>query len=150
MTFKLKKTNLILFTGFVWLFAGFLLLHRAYSWINLLTDIQLLSSIIIAIVLAVIKTYFIFHTLTIRNINRILAFKNEYISILKFHALKDQLLIVVMILTGALLRHTPFIPKYFLMPIYIGIGLAMLFSASLYVFYLLKPAFMLEIKNRDN
>jgi hypothetical protein len=36
------------------------------------------------------------------------------------------------------------------MPIYIGIGLAMLFSASLYVFYLLNPAYMLEIKNRDN
>ncbi len=129
---KLKIKNLILFTGFIWLFAGFMLLHRAYSWIDLLTKNQLLISVVLALILAVIKTYFIFQKLTIRNINRITSFKEQFVSIWEFHVLKDKVLIVLMISFGSILRNTPFIPKLALMPIYIGIGLAMLYSASLY------------------
>ena len=131
--FKIKIKYLILFTGFIWLFAGFMLLHRAYTWFDLLTKNQLLISVVLAIILAVIKTYFIFHKLTIRNINRILSFKEKIVSIWEFHVLKDKILIVLMISMGSLLRNTPFISKLFLMPIYIGIGLAMFYSASLYL-----------------
>ncbi|RLD77841.1 MAG: hypothetical protein DRJ10_11265 [Bacteroidetes bacterium] len=138
MNLKLKRINLILFTGFIWLWAGFLLLHRAYTWINLLTKNQLIISIIIALALGLIKTYFIFHKLTVRNIQRISNFTEEYISILKFHVIKDQILIVLMILFGSLLRNTPFIPKFYLMPVYIGIGLAMFYSASLYFIFFVK------------
>lgn len=129
---KIKIKNLILFTGFIWLFAGFMLLHRAYSWINLLSENQLLISVVLALILAVIKTYFIFQKLTIRNINRITNFNEKFVSIWEFHVLKDKILIVLMISFGSILRNTPFIPKLALMPIYIGIGLAMLYSASLY------------------
>ena len=138
MNLKLKKTNLILFTGFIWLWASFLLLHRAFTWIKLLTENQLIISIIIALILAFIKTYFIFHNLTIRNIQRISSFRYKHVSIFKFHVVKDQILIVLMILFGSLLRNSPFIPKSFLMPVYIGIGLAMLYSASLYFRFFMK------------
>ena len=130
--FKIKIKKLILFTGFIWLFASFMLLHRAYSWLDLLTQKQLIISIPIAIAFAGIKTYFIFHKLTIRNINRITSFKEETVSIWEFHVLKDKILIVVMILLGSILRNMSFIPKFALMPIYIGIGIAMFYSAFLY------------------
>ncbi len=138
MNLKLKRINLILFTGFIWLWAGFLLLHRASTWINLLTENQLIISIIIALILGLIKTYFIFHKLTVRNIKRISNFTEEHVSILKFHVVKDQILIVLMILFGSLLRNTPFIPKFYLMPVYIGIGLAMFYSASRYFIFFAK------------
>ena len=136
---KIKKINLILFTSGIWLLAGFILLHRAYTWINLLSNTQLIVSLIIALFLAVIKAYFIFHKLTIKNIYRINNYEQEFISILKFHTVKDQLLIILMIATGSILRHSPYIPKAFLMPIYIGIGMAMLYSATLYLLYVFKP-----------
>ncbi|OQX97326.1 MAG: hypothetical protein B6I20_12850 [Bacteroidetes bacterium 4572_117] len=135
MKLKLKRVNLVLFTGFIWLWAGFALLHRAYTWISLLTENQLLISIVIGLILAFIKIYFIFYKLTTSNIQRIYNFIDENVSILKFHLVKDQILIVLMILFGSLLRNAPFIPKVFLMPIYLGIGLAMLYSASLYFMF---------------
>ena len=141
MTLKIKRINLILFTGFIWLFAGFMLLSRACTWVSLLTDNQLIISVIIAFILAIIKSYFIFHKLTIKNIQRISNFNSQLISIFEFHVLKDKILIVLMIFFGSLLRNTPFIPKYFLMPIYLGIGIAMLYSSFLYVKFFTKEKF---------
>ncbi len=138
MILKLKKKNLIFFTGLIWLWASFLLLHRSFTWVELLTDKQLFFSVIIGFVVAGIKTYLIFHKLTIKNINRIVNLKDEFISIFKFHAIKDQILIVVMIVGGSILRHTPAVPKLVLMPIYIGIGLAMLYSFIIYMRFFYK------------
>lgn len=135
MTLKLKKKNLIFFTGLIWLGAAFVLLHRSYTWIDLLTDKQLFFSVLIALFIAVIKIYLIFHKLTVKNIDRIVDLKDVYVSIFKFHAVKDQVLIVVMILVGILLRHLPTVPKSVLMPIYIGIGLAMFYSFLIYMRY---------------
>ncbi len=138
MILKLKKKNLIFFTGLIWLWASFLLLHRSTTWIELLTDKQLFFSVIIAFLIAAVKTYLIFHKLTVKNIKRIVAFEDEFVSIFKFHAVKDQILIVVMIVGGSILRHTPAVPKLVLMPIYIGIGLAMLYSFILYMSFFYK------------
>lgn len=138
MSIKLKNTNLILFTGFIWLFAGFMLLHRAYSWIDLLNNTQLFFSVLFALILSVVKTYFIFHKLTKKNIYRIMNIKEPFIGIHKFHLLKDQILIVLMITFGFILRSTPFIPKEILMPIYLGIGFAMLYSSFLYMKYFIR------------
>ncbi len=135
---KVKKIYLIFITGLIWLLASFLLLHRAYTWIELLTDKQLLFSVILSIGIAAVKTYLIFHKLTVKNIERVLNFKNESVSILKFHAIKDQILIVLMIVGGSLLRHTPAVPKSILMPVYIGIGLAMSYSSYLYMRFFIK------------
>jgi len=135
---KIKKIYLILFTGFIWLWASFLLLHRAFTWIDLFTDKQLLFSVILSFGIAAIKTYLIFHKLTVKNIKRILNFKSDSVSIFKFHAIKDQILIVVMIVGGTLLRNTPAVPKLVLMPVYIGIGLAMFYSSYLYMRFFIK------------
>ncbi|RLD51231.1 MAG: hypothetical protein DRI94_06600 [Bacteroidetes bacterium] len=138
MILKIKKKHLIFFTGIIWFWAGFLLLHRAYAWVELFSDKQLFLLVIIAISIAVIKIYLIFYKLTVNNINRILRFNEEFISIFKFHAVKDQILIVVMIAGGLLLRHTPSVPKLFLMPVYIGIGIAMFYSSYLYFKFFIK------------
>ncbi|MBT6688051.1 MAG: hypothetical protein HN704_09540 [Bacteroidetes bacterium] len=133
---KVKKINLILFTAIIWFWAGFILWYRAYTWLHLVTDTQFSISVIIAIIIAVIKVYFIFRKLTLNNIQRISNFEQECISIFKFHLIKDQILIVVMILSGYLLRNLSFVPKYVLMPIYMGIGFAMFYSSLLYILHI--------------
>jgi hypothetical protein len=113
--------------------ASCILLRRAYSWIEILTNTQLWIGILISLPLAIIKIYFIFHKLTTKNIKRIQAFELSSVSIWEFHVLKDKILILLMIIIGSVLRHTPFIPKFTLFPIYLGIGIAMFYVWSLYL-----------------
>lgn len=130
---KVKHNTLILITGLIWFTASIILSTRAYSWINLMTTQQLVVGIIAILLLSIIKICFIFHKLTLNNIKRIQSFTQANISIWEFHLMKDKLLIVLMIFIGIGLRSAPFIPKYVLFPIYLGIGLAMLYSTFLYL-----------------
>ncbi len=98
--------------------------------------------LLIGLFIAVVKTYLIFRKLTVKNINRISKFNKEYVSILKFHLPKDQILIIVMIVGGSLIRKSNLVSKEYLLPIYFGIGFAMLYSSVLY--------FKFYFQNRKN
>ena len=135
---KVKHNTLILVTGIIWLIASYILLRRAYSWVDIITNTQLWVGTIIAIPFAFIKIYFIFHKLTTKNIKRIQSFKQISVSVWEFHILKDKLLIILMIVLGTTLRHTPFIPKFTLFPVYLGIGIAMFYVWVLYLKTFLK------------
>ena len=82
---KVKINTLILITGIIWLYASLVLLKRAYSWIEMMTLFQLYIGLAIALPLAVLKIYFIFHKLTVKNIKRIQSFKQTKVSIWEFH-----------------------------------------------------------------
>jgi len=88
---------------------------------------------LISVPLAIIKIHFIFKNLTIKNIKRIRSFNKHQVSAWEFHLNKDKIIIILMIIFGTLLRNTPFIPKYILFPVYIGIGLAMFYVTILYI-----------------
>ena len=129
---KVHKNVLILIVAIIWFTASIILSTRAVSWIELMTSTQLIIGIITALLLSIIKIYLIFKKLTLNNIKRIQSFTQTNISLWEFHIMKDKLLIVLMIIIGIGLRSAPFIPKYVLFPIYLGIGLAMLYSAIFY------------------
>lgn len=139
---KVKYNSLILITGIIWLAASYILLRRAYSWMDILTDTQLWIGLFLAIPFALIKSYFIFHKLTTKNIKRIQSFKPSKVSIWDFHIMKDKILIILMIVLGVTLRRTPFIPKFTLFPIYLGIGIAMFYVWALYL-----KTFLINTKN---
>lgn len=130
---KVNVRTLVLLTGFLWLTASAILSLRAYSWFDLLTTNQKIIGISIGILIALVKTRFIFLKLTLKNIDRILAALPHRISIWEFHLLKDKLLILLMIAMGIALRSAPFIPKYVLFPLYLGIGIAMFYVWVLYL-----------------
>jgi len=134
---KVNKRQLFLLDAIIWSIAALILLSKAYKWKNLLVDYQLLVSLIVAIILGIIKTYFIFIRLTKINIKRINNFTNNKVSIYEFHSLRDKILIVIMIFGGILLRQSK-IPKYILMPIYIGIGFSMIYVAYMYIYNFIK------------
>ncbi len=124
-------------TGLIWLWASFVLLFKSYNWSKLFEEKEFFVTIIIGIFIAITKTLLIFKKLNIKNIKIISNFKEEFVSIFKFHLPKDQILIVLMIAGGSFLRKSEFVPKLYLFPVYLGIGLAMLYSAFLYLkFYI--------------
>ncbi len=129
---KVHKNILILITGLIWLMVSFTLIYRAVQWTELMTVNAILLAIFIALFIGAIKIYLIFHKLTINNIQRIQQYPDEKISVFLFHECKHKILIVVMIVGGSTLRHSTLVPKSMLMPVYLGIGLAMLYSAFLY------------------
>lgn len=130
---KLNVRTLVLLTGFLWLIASAILSLRAYSWFDLLTTNQKIIGISSGLLIALVKTRFIFLKLTLKNIDRILGALPNRISIWEFHLLKDKLLILLMIAMGIALRSAPFIPKYVLFPLYLGIGIAMFYVWVLYL-----------------
>lgn len=130
---KVERNTLILITGIIWLTASIMLIRRAYGWLDILTKNQVMIGTLISLPFAIIKSYFIFHKLNAKNIIRIQSFKAIKVNIWEFHLLKDKLLIIIMIISGVVLRQTPFIPKFMLFPIYLSIGLAMFYVWSLYL-----------------
>lgn len=68
-----------------------------------------------------------------KNISRILSYKQLKVSMWEFHLRTDKLLIVLMILLGTILRKTSFLPEYYLFPVYLGISIAMFYVWALYL-----------------
>jgi hypothetical protein len=130
---KVKHSTLILFTGFIWLIASLILFRRAYSWVEIITPLELVIGLTVTFPLALIKIYFIFNKITMKNIDRILSFTQKRISVWEFHLKRDKLLIILMIVIGSILRHMNFIPKFIIFPIYVGIGIAMFYVWLLYL-----------------
>lgn len=129
---NLNYKTLLFFTGILWLVASYMLLSRAYQW-SLDMDAQhLMIALVLGFILGFVKGKLIFVKLTKRNIARISAFTSGA-SLWEFHRNRDKMLIVLMVFIGIALRHSPFIPKWILMPIYMGIGLAMFYVFLLYM-----------------
>ena len=135
--FKVSTKILLLITATIWITACCILLARSYIWANNMSITHLAIAIPIGIILGVIKTKIIFIKINQKNINRINSYK-EKVSIWKFHINKDKLIILLMIITGIILRRIPFIPKELLMPIYFGIGLSMFYVGIMYISAFLK------------
>lgn len=130
---KVKPKTLLLLTGFIWLVASCILISRVFIWSIEMTSTQIYIGLLSGLVLAFIKTYLIFRKLTIRNIQRIQSFSESNVSILKFHLMRDKVIILLMILIGIVLRKSSILPTYVLFPIYLGIGVAMFYVFILYI-----------------
>ena len=133
--FKVKKIVLVFITGVIWIIVGLMLINRALSWLPNFTVTQAIISVIAGFILAFVKTKFIFIKATHENIHRIMNMKNNKVSVLAFHSLKFYILIVLMIGFGTLLRNLEFIPKYSIFPIYLGVGIAMIYASVIYYIY---------------
>lgn len=119
---------LIVISGLMWSGVGIFLNILAYNWLKSFNNNQILISIIIGIFLGLIIARFGFGNIANKNVNRILAYP-KHACIFAFQEWKSYILIVVMMSMGIFLRTTGLIPKFILVPIYIGIGTA-LFLAS--------------------
>jgi len=124
------KYILLILSGLLWAFAGFMLLNFAYSW---LTDKNTSLPFIFAtsgLVLGLLIHFFGFSRVVSKNLKRI-AQMPEKPCIFGFMSWKSYFLIIFMMSLGITLRLSP-IPKPYLSIIYTGIGSALIFSGSRY------------------
>ena len=133
--FKVKKIILVLITGILWSLVGLMLIKRAVSWFPDFTLLQSILTIITGLILAFVKTRLIFIKATHENIHRIMNMKSDKVSVFAFHSVKFYILILLMIGFGTLLRNLEFIPKYTIFPVYLGVGIAMIYGSILYYKY---------------
>lgn len=136
--FKVKKIILVLITGVLWTLVGLMLIKRALSWFPEFTLSQLILTLTAGLILAFVKTRLIFIKATHENIHRIMNMNFDKVSVFAFHSLKFYILILLMIGFGTLLRNLEFIPKYAIFPVYLGVGVAMIYGSILYYKYFFK------------
>ncbi|RLD77840.1 MAG: hypothetical protein DRJ10_11260 [Bacteroidetes bacterium] len=141
---KVNKNILIIIAGVLWSSVGILLIRIASRWFNLLSESELIFSIIGGLLLGSAISYFGFSNLAEKNIKRISLYVGN-VCVWAFQRWQSYFLIIFMINLGIFMRSTSLIPKFLLAPMYIGIGFA-LFTAS---FKYYKFLFKLRYKNSN-
>jgi len=137
------KNILLLIAGIVWEGVGVMLLILAFSWLRKASGINTYPHAFAGILLALLVHHFGFLKIVDKNLNRILQMDRKK-CFFSFIPYRSYLIIIVMVITGILLRHST-IPKYDLAILYIGIGLAMILSSVRYIRF-----FFRETKHKNH
>lgn len=125
--------------GAIWTGVGVLLLSYAFSWLQPLRMFQEIGLVLAGLAVAAVFIRFIFRGIVRKNIARIEAGPKRR-SAFAFQNWKSYLITVFMIGLGIALRHSP-LPKTWLAPMYLGIGLGLLLTSLLYHRHLLSHLF---------
>ena len=121
---KVKKQNLLLLAGIVWMIAGFNVLR-----IGLETYVEYRMIINYAIT---------FHKLTIKHTKRIDEFEEELQLFYKFFDLKSFLIMAFMISFGIIIRKFRLLPDRFIAVFYTGLGAALFMAGVLFTWNYIK------------
>ena len=123
---------MILLAGIAWSAVGIALIMVAIGWLHDIHRSRLIA-IGIGIVAGVAVHRFGFSRLAAINLGRIRGQSpgKDRVCVFAFQNWKSYLMIAVMMTMGYALRHSP-VPKIYLVPIYLAIGLALIFSSFSY------------------
>ncbi|MDA3904965.1 MAG: hypothetical protein PF484_02705 [Bacteroidales bacterium] len=134
---KVHKHILVLISGVLWSGVGIFLISLAFKWFDQLSTIQIIYACIGGLILGETIAYFGFLGLAYKNIIRINQYQNK-VCIWAFQKWPTYILIAFMMSLGIFMRNTPYIPKFLLSPLYIGIGSALFIASFPYYFLLFK------------
>lgn len=130
------KSTLLLLGGMMWIIVGMMLNGWAFTWLrNERHDFALLA-LIIGFICSLVIHHFGFLRIVDKNLDRILPMEGRR-CVFSFLTWKSYVLVVIMIVTGYSLRHSP-IPKLYLAVPYAGIGTALILSSVRYLRYLVR------------
>lgn len=124
------KYILLILSGLLWAYAGFILIHYAYLWLSEENTSMALLFASFGLISGLLVHFFGFSRVVTKNLKRI-AEMPEKPCIFGFMSWKSYLLILFMMTLGISLRLSP-LPKPYLSIIYIGIGSALILSGSRY------------------
>ncbi|MDA3898816.1 MAG: hypothetical protein PF482_21965 [Desulfobacteraceae bacterium] len=125
------KTVLIFLAGLTWACVGTMLLSLAFSWLSTVSRTTFYSFGTTGVVFALMVHHFGFLKIVDKNLDRILPM-DEKKCLFAFIPWKSYLTITVMIIMGAILRHSA-IPKQYLAILYTTIGLSLILSSVRYI-----------------
>jgi hypothetical protein len=127
---------LIIFAGLIWAVVGLFLCKLAIKWISTSQDIHSVWLIVSGVILSLLIHHLGFLRLVKQNTKRILSLEDKT-CIFAFQPVRSYFIILIMVIMGMILRHSP-IPKPYLSIIYIGFGGAMFLSGLRYLWEFLK------------
>ena len=131
-----EKPVLLLLAGALWIVVGTMLLTFSFHWIRASRGNYSLIYVCAGVALALVIHHFGFLRVVDKNLKRILPMKGKK-CLFSFMTWKSYVTVVIMIMIGVLLRHSP-VPKSYLSILYTGIGLALVLSSLRYLRMLVK------------
>lgn len=129
------KSALLLIAGVMWIAVGIMLNSLVYSWLRAESLDHALLSLLTGFACSLVIHHFGFLRIVDRNLDRILPMEGRR-CVFSFMPWKSYILIIIMIVMGLLLRHSP-ISKLYLAVLYTGIGTALILSSIRYLRYLI-------------
>jgi hypothetical protein len=126
-----SRRVLLLLAGGLWCGVGIMLLTMAMAWLVESSLVGICVILGVGIVLGVLVNRFGLSKLVDRNLARILP-EDGIRCLFGFMPWRSYLIIPLMIGMGIVLRHSS-IPKCYLAPVYVGMGLALLLSGLRYI-----------------
>lgn len=134
---KMKKENLIIVAGVVWLLAG-----ANVALIGLRSAVEMSAatvSVLVALVVGAVAAFFAFHAmfgkLVLKNAQRIRGLDGERLSFLRFLDLRGYLIMAFMMSFGFGLRLTGLIPNWFFAFFYTGLGCALALAGASFLMH---------------
>lgn len=121
---------LIAAAGFTWSAVGIMLCRLACRWLDVLVFRTAFLPGAAGMIGAVVAYHFVFSAIAIKNIGRLSLFSGNA-CFFAFQAWKSYFIIVVMVVLGSILRHSP-IPREYLAALYLTIGGALFLSSLHY------------------
>ena len=134
---KVNKNILVFISGLLWTGVGLFLIRLAFRWFAELSTNEIIFAIIAGIILGSTIAYFGFIGLANKNIDRINQYQGK-VCVWAFQKWTTYFLIIFMMSLGIFMRNTPYIPKFLLSPMYIGIGFALFVASFRYYLFLFK------------
>lgn len=136
-----KRNTLALVAGLVWSLTGLGLATVAIIWLISSPILYLAAAIAVGIGIGWAIYRFKFSKLSIQNIDRIYsqAPGNEEVCLFAFQNVRSYFLVVIMMTMGYTIRHSG-VPKPYLAPMYLAIGVALLLSSFNYYSHLRRRA----------
>ncbi|MFH2055859.1 MAG: hypothetical protein ABIJ61_07870 [bacterium] len=132
-----KRKWLVLFAGLLWTAVGAVLAAMACYWFAAYEG-NLILPLALGIVGGVAIFWFGFSRLAAENLTRIYtqAPGKEKVCLFAFQNKRSYFMVVIMMAMGYAMRHSP-LPKIYLAPFYLAIGLALALASLLYYRHLL-------------
>ena len=134
---KMKKENLIIVAGVVWLLAG-----MNVALIGVRSAVVMNSAavgVVVALVVGAVAAFFAFHamfgTIVVKNAQRVRGLDGERLNFLRFLDLKGYLIMAFMMSFGFGLRLTGLIPTWFFAFFYTGLGSALALAGASFLLH---------------
>ncbi len=134
---KMKKENLIIVAGVVWLLAGVnVALIGARAAVEMRgAAVGVVGALIVGTVAAFFAFHAMFGTIVLKNAQRIRGLCGERLSFLRFLDLKGYLIMAFMMSFGFGLRLTGLIPNWFFAFFYTGLGSALALAGASFLLH---------------
>ena len=118
-------------SGAVWTTMGLVLNYLAFHWYYKYESFEIFTIVLVGMFASLIITIFGFSKIVKKNITRIQTYPDK-VCLFAFQEWKSYFMVAIMMAMGIVLRKTEIIPKMYLSPLYIAIGLSLLMSSLLY------------------